>query len=178
MNAYKLTLFMHVGLGVAALVSYWVAALAKKGSASAQAGRQGLRAAMVGLLLPAMPLAMRVFGKSSTFGWFLFYLLLITATALWQGWFAVRRKRDFAAYTGPGFRALAWLNIAGGRGRARPGRWPVPSRSSSASRWSACSAGAACCAWRRTARRIRAGGWANTSARCSAAASPRTSPSC
>ena len=33
MNAYKLTLFLHLGLGVAALLSYWVAALAKKGSA-------------------------------------------------------------------------------------------------------------------------------------------------
>ncbi|MEO7251865.1 MAG: hypothetical protein ABIW30_04570, partial [Arenimonas sp.] len=65
--------------------------------------------------LPAIPLTLRImFTRSNTFGWFLFYLLLITCTALWQGWFAVRNKRDFARYTGRIFRGLAWANIVAG----------------------------------------------------------------
>ena len=33
MSAYKVTLFLHAGLGVAALASFWIAALSRKGSA-------------------------------------------------------------------------------------------------------------------------------------------------
>jgi uncharacterized membrane protein len=115
MTAYKLTLFLHLGLGVAALLSYWVAALAKKGSAPHKLAGKVYVLVMVGLLIPALPLSVRVLTeKSASFGWFLLYLLVITGTALWKGWFAVRNKRDFAAYAGPGFRALAWFNIAAG----------------------------------------------------------------
>ena len=114
MNAYKITLFLHLGLGVAALVSYWVAALARKGSGPHKLAGKVYVLVMVGLLLPAIPLSVRAFEKSTDFAWFLFYLLLITATALWKGWSAVRRKRDFTSYTSRAFKALAWTNIASG----------------------------------------------------------------
>ena len=115
MNAYKMTLFLHLGLGLAALVSYWVAALAKKGSPPHKLAGKLYVLVMVGLLLPAIPLTLRIMlTRSNMFGWFLFYLLLITCTALWQGWFAVRNKRDFARYTGRAFHGLAWANIAAG----------------------------------------------------------------
>jgi hypothetical protein len=45
---------------------------------------------------------------------FLFYLILITATACWTSWRAIRDKRDYRAYTGRTYRALALLNLAGG----------------------------------------------------------------
>ena len=115
MSAYKLTLFTHLALGMAALLSYWVAALAKKGSAPHKLAGKVYLLVMIGLLLPAIPLSVRVLlTKSAEFGWFLFYLLLITATALWQGWFATRNKRDFPRYTGRSFRTLAWANIGAG----------------------------------------------------------------
>lgn len=115
MNAYKLTLFLHLGLGLAALISYWVAALAKKGSGPHKLSGKIYVLVMIGLLLPAIPLTLRIMlTRSNTFGWFLFYLLLITSTALWQGWFAVRNKRDFARYVGRTFRGLAWANIVAG----------------------------------------------------------------
>ena len=115
MTAYKLTLFLHLGLGVAALLSYWVAALAKKGSAPHKLAGKVYMLVMVGLLIPALPLSLRVLTeKSAAFGWFLLYLLVITGSALWRGWSAVRNKRDFAAYTGRSYRALAWLNIGAG----------------------------------------------------------------
>lgn len=114
MHAYKITLFLHLGLGVAALLSYWVAALARKGSTPHKLAGKFYVLVMVGLLIPAIPLSVRAFDKNAEFAWFLFYLLLITATALWQGWFAVRNKRDFASYSDRSFRALAWVNVAAG----------------------------------------------------------------
>jgi hypothetical protein len=114
-TAYKLTLFTHLALGVAALLSYWVAALAKKGSTPHKLAGKVYLLVMIGLLIPAIPLTVRILQtKSVVFGWFLFYLLLITATVLWQGWFSSRHKRDFPRYTGRNFRLIAWANIIGG----------------------------------------------------------------
>jgi len=115
MSAYHLMLYSHAGLGVAALASFWVAALAKKGSGPHKlAGKVYVRV-MAGLLLPAIPLSWRALLHFSTvFGLFLFYLLLITGTALWRAWTAVKRKRDFAAYANRNFRRLGWTNIAAG----------------------------------------------------------------
>jgi uncharacterized membrane protein len=115
MSAYSMTVLMHSSLGAAALLTYWIAALAKKGSGPHKLAGKVYVAVMVGLLVPAVPLSINVFRHFSTsFGAFLFYLLVITGTALWQGWYATRNKRDFSRYTGPGFRRLAWLNIGSG----------------------------------------------------------------
>ena len=117
MSAYKLALMTHVVLGTTALVTYWIAALAKKGSAPHKLAGKVYLLAMLGLLLPAIPLSVRAYLHfSQAFGAFLFYLVLITFTALWQGWFASRHKRDFARYAGPGFRRLAWSNVGAGAG--------------------------------------------------------------
>ena len=115
MSAYSMTVLMHSSLGAAALLTYWVAALAKKGSAPHKLAGKVYVAVMIGLLIPALPLSINVFRHfSASFGAFLFYLLVITGTALWQGWSATRNKRDFSRYTGPAYRRLAWLNIASG----------------------------------------------------------------
>jgi hypothetical protein len=115
MNAYHLSLYTHAGLGVAALASFWTAALAKKGSRPHKLAGRVYVLVMAGLLLPAIPLSWRTLQHFSVvFGLFLFYLLLITGNSLWRAWTAVRRKRDFAAYANATFRRLAWANIAGG----------------------------------------------------------------
>ena len=114
-TAYLFTKYLHAGLGVAALASFWTAALAKKGGAPHRLAGKAYLLVMAGLLLPAIPLSWRALQYFSTvFGLFLFYLLLITGTALWRAWTAVRRKREFAAYADRNFRALGWANIAGG----------------------------------------------------------------
>ncbi|MEO8159991.1 MAG: hypothetical protein ABI588_01125 [Arenimonas sp.] len=115
MTAYHLTVMMHVSLGVAALLSFWVAALAKKGSRPHKLAGKVYMLVMAGLLLPAIPLSWRVLQNLSlSFGLFLFYLLVITGTALWRGWSSVRRKRDFATYASAGLRRLGWVNIGTG----------------------------------------------------------------
>ena len=114
MSAYQIALYIHVTLGALALGSYWIAALARKGSRPHKLAGKVYVLVMVGVLVPAIPLAVRVLEKSAVFGAFFFYLLLITGTAVWEGWFAVRNKRDFARYAGPGFKRIAWANIVGG----------------------------------------------------------------
>ena len=59
MTAYQLTALMHSGLGVAALVTYWVAALAKKGSVPHKLAGKLYLLVMLGLLVPAVPLSLR-----------------------------------------------------------------------------------------------------------------------
>ena len=114
-SAYQIALYSHLGLGVVALATCWVAALAKKGSVPHKFAGKVYLLAMLGLLVPAVPLTIRTaLHHSAPFGAFLTYLLLITFTALWQGWFASRHKRDHARYTGPGYRRLAWANVAAG----------------------------------------------------------------
>jgi len=54
---------------------------------------------------------------------FLGYLLVITTTSVWTSWRAVRDKRDWAAYTGPVYRALMWLNLASALAIAAVGVW-------------------------------------------------------
>jgi hypothetical protein len=113
MIAYTLALFSHVGLGVGAVLSFWVAALAKKGSAPHKLAGKIYATTMAGLLIPALPLTLRILIEKNTgFGAFLLYLLVLTGTALWQGWFSIRYKREFARYAGRGFRRLAGVNIA------------------------------------------------------------------
>ena len=115
MSAHTITVLMHSSLGVAALASYWVAALAKKGSGPHKLAGKVYVLVMIGLLIPAIPLSIRVYQHySASFGAFLFYLLLITATALWQGWTATRNKRDFSRYADRRFRVLAWTNVVAG----------------------------------------------------------------
>jgi hypothetical protein len=73
----------HVVLGTTALVTYWIAALAKKGSAPHKLAGKVYLLAMLGLLVPAIPLSVRAYlNFSQTFGAFLFYLVLITFTVL------------------------------------------------------------------------------------------------
>ena len=113
--AYLVTLLLHAGLGVAALLSFWIAALAKKGSPVHKLSGKVYVLVMVGLLLPAIPLSWRALQYSSVvFGLFLFYLLLLTGNALWRAWTAVRRKRDFATFANGTYRRLAWANIIAG----------------------------------------------------------------
>jgi len=114
-TAYLFTKYLHAGLGVLALLGFWVAALAKKGSPPHKLAGKVYVLVMAGLLLPALPLSLRALLNFSTvFGLFLFYLVVITGTALWRAWTAVRRKRDFAAYANRNFKRLGGLNIASG----------------------------------------------------------------
>ena len=117
MSLYQFVLSMHGVIGLLALVTFWTAGVARKGSPVHKASGKIYLLAMAGLLVPALPLAIRIYWlKSPIAGLFLVYLWVITVTAVWTSWRAVRDKRDWKKFTGPVYQALAWLNLASGLG--------------------------------------------------------------
>jgi hypothetical protein len=119
MSVYTVLTFLHVGLGVAALVTYWVAGVTKKGSPAHRAAGKIYLGAMAGLLIAAVPMTFYVWAaRGPVTGGFLAYLLVITTTSVWSAWRAIRDKRDWARYTGPVYRMLMWLNLGSAIGVA------------------------------------------------------------
>jgi phosphotransferase system glucose/maltose/N-acetylglucosamine-specific IIC component len=115
MSSFEIVRYVHVALGTLALVTFWSAGLARKGSPLHRASGKVYLAAMAVLLLAAVPLTVRVgMAGRTALAAFLGYLLLITGTACWKAWRAIRDKRDWARYAGGTFRALAGANLAGG----------------------------------------------------------------
>lgn len=115
MDAYRLAVYVHLAAGTVALLTYWSAAFARKGSPlHIRIGRSYLLA-MIVVLLTSAGLAVAFFLRGRpAIGTFLAYLVVITATACWLAWRAIRSKRSAAAYFGPGFLRLGALNLAAG----------------------------------------------------------------
>lgn len=114
MTLHTLSYFFHVGLGTLALLTFWTAGLSRKGSPVHRLAGKAYLLAMAGLVVAAVPLTARIASFNPVAGAFLAYLLVITVTAMWMSWRAVRDKRDWARYTGPVYRALMWANLLSG----------------------------------------------------------------
>ena len=104
MSTFQIILFLHVRFGSLALVTFWTAGLARKGSPLHQRAGKVYLVAMAAVLVPALPLAIRIAGSSAapTAGVFLLYLWVITITSTWLSWRAIRDKRDWAQIHRPG----------------------------------------------------------------------------
>ena len=117
MTAYKTIVLAHVVLGTAALATFWLAALLKKGSPRHRAVGKVYLLAMVGILLTGVPLVVQRFVDGhEQGGTFLAYLLVLTGTTVWTSWTAVRFKQAPQRYTGTAYRALAVANLVGASG--------------------------------------------------------------
>lgn len=113
MSIYSTLALLHAGLGTVALATYWTAGLSRKGSPVHRAAGKLYLLAMIGLLAVALPMSLFILARGNEVaGAFLLYLLVITVTAVWLSWRAVKDKRDWARYTGPVYRGLMWLNLA------------------------------------------------------------------
>ncbi len=114
---YSSLALAHVSVGCIALLTYWTAALAKKGGQlHLRAGRIYLLA-MLGIIVTGLPLTIfRALKGEVIFPVFLGYLLIITGTACWTAWTAIKAKRNRAAFADRRFRAIAWLNVLAGAG--------------------------------------------------------------
>ena len=124
MTVYSLLALAHAGFGTIALLTFWTAGMARKGSPVHVLAGKGYLLAMVALLVLALPMSLMIItrgGPGIAIGFFLMYLLVITITSVWLSWRAIRDKRDWARYTGPVHRALMWLNLASGVGVALVG---------------------------------------------------------
>lgn len=124
MTVYSLLALAHAGFGTLALLAFWTAGMARKGSPVHVVAGKAYLLAMVALLALALPMSLMIMargGPGIAIGFFLMYLLVITITSVWLSWRAIRDKRDWARYTGPVHRALMWLNLASGVGVALVG---------------------------------------------------------
>lgn len=124
MTVYSLLTIAHAGFGTLALLAFWTAGMARKGSPVHVVAGKAYLLAMVALLALALPMSVMIMargGPGIAIGFFLMYLLVITTTSVWLSWRAIRDKRDWARYTGPVHRALMWLNLASGVGVALVG---------------------------------------------------------
>ncbi|TNJ33305.1 hypothetical protein [Arenimonas terrae] len=112
MSAYSILALLHAGLGTLALLAFWTAGLSRKGGPLHRAAGKLYLLAMSALLAVAVPMSGVVLvQRSQVGGAFLLYLLVITVTAVWLSWRAIRDRRDWARYTGPVYRGLMWLNL-------------------------------------------------------------------
>jgi hypothetical protein len=115
MNPYLAFKLVHVALGCVALLSFWTAGMARKGSPLHVGAGKVYLVAMAGLLAATVPMCwLAWFAGHQKMVMFLLYLLVITSTSVWLSWRAIRDRRDWARYTGPVYRALMWLNLASG----------------------------------------------------------------
>ena len=111
-TAYQSLLLVHGLCGLVALIAFWVAAFAKKGSPLHLRVGKAYMLAMIGIIVTALPMAAIIAGRGKPgIATFLIYLVVITATGMWLGWRAVKRKRDQPTYRGPAYVVVAALNL-------------------------------------------------------------------
>lgn len=115
MDLYDTLVFVHIGAGALALVTFWAAAAARKGGALHRRLGQAYLLVMLAVLVTAMAMS-AAFVQHGLHGIaiFLVYLVVITGAACWRAWRAVRDKRDRAAFYGRGFVVLASLKLLSG----------------------------------------------------------------
>lgn len=114
-TAYPLIVALHSTVGLLALVTFWSAALLRKGSPMHRNVGRAFLLAMVGIIATGMPMAAYKFAQGQPVtAAFLGYLVVITTTGVWGAWRAIRDKHDVVAYTGKAYTALACLNLLAG----------------------------------------------------------------
>jgi hypothetical protein len=109
---YRILVAAHGLVGLVALVTFWLAAFAKKGSPLHLRTGRFYMCAMIGIIVTAVPMAAIIGARGHLQNaLFLAYLVVITSTGVWQGWRAVKRKRDQAAFRSGPYAAIAVLNL-------------------------------------------------------------------
>lgn len=109
---YDILLTLHGIAGVIALVTFWAAAILRKGSPAHRAAGKAYLAAMLVIVVTAVPMAVIIAMRGKPgIATFLGYLVVITATGMWAGWRAIRRKGQQQAFRDGAYAGVAWLNI-------------------------------------------------------------------
>jgi hypothetical protein len=115
LDLYALGLTLHSAVGIAALGSFWVAALARKGGGAHRRAGKIYLVSMVGVMtLAGLMVAGKAVQGDPRVAVFFAFLISLVGTASWLTWFSVRRRRQPEGITGRTYRALAtWLVAAG-----------------------------------------------------------------
>jgi hypothetical protein len=115
-DLFDLGRVLHGSIGIIALIAFWVAALAVKGSQRhRRAGRVYLPAMLLIMGLSLLMVAGQAIQKSNPgIAIYLLFLISMVGTASWLMWFSVRYKHDPQRFLGKTYRALAtWLVVFG-----------------------------------------------------------------
>jgi hypothetical protein len=112
MELYAFGRTLHLFVGIVTLTTFWIAALARKGSRlHRRAGAVYLLSLIAILVTAAVMLAGRLSaGDRSTAGWIGMLIIFITTSA-WLAWASIRRKHDVSGLTGGVYRLLATINL-------------------------------------------------------------------
>jgi hypothetical protein len=116
MDLYSFGRTLHVSVGVITLSTFWIAALATKGSALHRRAGAVYLVSLVAILATAgmMLLARLSAGEASMAAW-IALLIIFLGTSAWLAWSSIRRKRQgVAMLTGLVYRTLASLNLGAG----------------------------------------------------------------
>lgn len=112
-TAYQSLLLVHGLCGLVALITFWIAAFAKKGASLHLRAGKIYMIGMLGIVITAVPMAVIIANRGKPgIATFLAYLVVITLTAMWMGWRAVKRKRDQNAFRDRAYLAVALINLA------------------------------------------------------------------
>ncbi len=117
MPGYSTFVLLHVAAGTVALVTFWLAAVLRKGSARHRFVGRAFLLAMAVVIVSGAPLALqRLLGGHPVTAAFLGYLLLIVGTTVWLSWRAIRDRAAPQRYLGRVYHALAVANVLAGAG--------------------------------------------------------------
>jgi hypothetical protein len=115
MTAYQLLVTAHIAAGSIALITFWVAAFARKGSPIHKATGKGYLLSMLGILATALPMALVFISRGRIgIGVFFAYLVVITGTSVWLAWRSIRMKRDVRGYHDRRYQIVGWANVLAG----------------------------------------------------------------
>jgi len=121
---HGMVLALHSAIGAVALLCFWIAALARKGSRPHRFAGRIYLGAMAAILLTAVPLVLSIFWRGDALdGVFFLDLLLLVGINVVLAPRAIRRKQDFEAYRGGIYPLLARLQLGGGAITALVGGW-------------------------------------------------------
>jgi hypothetical protein len=105
----------HAVVGTVALVTFWTAALARKGSPLHKRVGKIYLLAMIGVVLTAIPMTAAYLFEGQWVGAaFLGYLVVLVSHACRLAWTSVRWKRDFDRFIGRGYRISVAILAASG----------------------------------------------------------------
>lgn len=115
MTAYQWLVTAHIAAGTIALITFWTAAIARKGSALHKGVGKAYLLAMLAILGSALPMAVLFISRGVVdIGIFLLYLVVITGTSIWLARRAIQRKRDLAGYHDRKYVLTGWVNLVAG----------------------------------------------------------------
>jgi hypothetical protein len=115
MTAYQWLVTAHIAAGSVALLTFWTAAVARKGSPLHKGVGKAYLIAMLGILASALPMAMVFISRGRIgIGVFFAYLVVITGTSVWLAWRSIRMKRDVRGYHDRRYLLVGWANVIAG----------------------------------------------------------------